>query len=254
MLAVWNPFLRRVKWINSNPNSKFDRFGFGYDSVSRDNYKILRIRGWLDIKGKLEIDIYEFRSKLWRSVDASLDPCAELWYAPSNALSMDGNMYWIAYRKKDNSKTIASFDFSRETFKDIGCCVPFDEAVLSGFERDRLSLLHYQSGVKIEVWVTNKVTDVVVSWSKYFNVTRPDLPRFVSSPCEFPTYFIDHKTNSIMVWYGHLLLDEYIKCILYTVYKMCDGEIIREQVVPGRRTGPALWAAIRNKCFGPTFF
>ncbi|EFH63527.1 hypothetical protein ARALYDRAFT_894793 [Arabidopsis lyrata subsp. lyrata] len=27
----------------------------------------------------------------------------------------------------------------------------------------------------MEVWVTNKVTDVVVSWSKYFNVTHPDL-------------------------------------------------------------------------------
>lgn len=76
-LAVWNPFLRRVKWIEpSNSCKNSDVYGFGYDNVSRENYKILRC----DTEGRsLEIEIYEFTSKLWRSVDATLSSCAKLW-------------------------------------------------------------------------------------------------------------------------------------------------------------------------------
>ncbi|CAA7053364.1 unnamed protein product [Microthlaspi erraticum] len=240
-LAVWNPFLNQVKWIKpSTSYQKFDCFGFGYDNVSRDNYKILRL-GFHD---RSDIEIYEFKSRLWRSIDATLDSSLLLWYTLSSTFSMNGNMYWIANRKKDNSKTIVSFDFSRETFKDIGCGVPFDNAVLSGFERDRLSLLHYQRDVTIEVWVTNKVTDAVVSWSKYLNVTRPDLPILYTEYYNFPTYFIDHKTNSIMVWCGQS--DGRRKYVNFAVYEMCACEI-KEHVVPGRHK----WneSHIYNHCY-----
>ncbi|CAA7053370.1 unnamed protein product [Microthlaspi erraticum] len=203
-LAVWNPFLRRVKWIEpSNSCKRFDVYGFGHDNVSRENYKILGF----DTEGRsLEIiEIYEFKSKLWRSVDASLNSCAKLWYTLSNrGLSMNGNMYWIARRKEDDSKTIASFDFSRETFKEISCGVPFDDAV----------------------------TDAVVSWSKFLDLTSShDFPMLCSSHCIFPAYFIDHKTNNIMVRCGKLdVMKTYFD---FTVYEMCDREL-KEHVLTGR--------------------
>ncbi|CAH2064738.1 unnamed protein product [Thlaspi arvense] len=130
----------------------------------------------------------------------------------SQRLPMNGNMYWIA----TNTKTeifIQSFDISTETFKPICCNVPIAnelfngpfhvQVVLSGFKGDRLSLLnqlHRHDG-GIEVWVTNKVTDEVVSWSKYFNVTRPGLPEleFRYHHRTLLTYFIHNKTNNIML-------------------------------------------------------
>ncbi|CAH2064736.1 unnamed protein product [Thlaspi arvense] len=127
---------------------------------------------------------------------------------------MNGNMYWVAYRMNTEAGIfIQSFDFSTETFKPICCNVPIatgrfhvinnDHAVLfSGFKGDRLSLLHQlRKHGGIEVWVTNKVTDEVVSWSKCFNVTRPGLPVLESKfQRTLLTYFIHNKTNNIMLW------------------------------------------------------
>ncbi|ESQ56111.1 hypothetical protein EUTSA_v10026802mg [Eutrema salsugineum] len=210
-LAVWNPFLSQVEWIKPNNfYKKDDVYGFGYDNVSRDNYKILRLHD------KTHIEIYEFKSKLWKSVNAALDSCVTLWYKRYQALSMNGNMYWIAQRKKGNSKTeifIQSFDFSRERFKDIGCSVPLeaDCIVISGFKGDRLALLRLHEGENIEVWVTNK----------FLHVTRPDyLPtRYFS----FPTYFIDKKTNKIKLYCGQV--DVKTHYIDVNVSEIGDGDI-----------------------------
>ncbi|CAA7033136.1 unnamed protein product [Microthlaspi erraticum] len=209
-LAVWNPVLRRVKCIElSRSYQILDFFGFGYDNVSRDNYKILRIN-YTDFTYKkaksLEIEIYEFKSKLWRSVNATLECCP-----PSGAVSLNGDMYFISQKTitvdNKNKKFIQSFDFSTETFKTI-CCVPdgvewfssdHNTLVLSGFGRDRLSLLQRHEHVKIDVWVTSKVTDDgIVSWSKYFNVSLRHDPSIVSS--SFLTAFI-LKNNKIMLLY-----------------------------------------------------
>ncbi|CAH2047830.1 unnamed protein product [Thlaspi arvense] len=106
-LAVWNPILRGVTWIEpSNSYRRSDVHGFGYDNVSRDNYKILRIN-----KDELpsEIEIYEFKSKLWRSVDATLE-CDHMW---DSAVSINGNMFWIA-RTVNSEIFIQSFDFPRK--------------------------------------------------------------------------------------------------------------------------------------------
>ncbi|ESQ56112.1 hypothetical protein EUTSA_v10027211mg, partial [Eutrema salsugineum] len=257
-LAVWNPFLRPVKWIKpSNFYKRDDVYGFGYDKVSRDKYKILR---FLD---KSHIEIYEFKSKLWRSADAALDSCVDLWFPQHQALSMNGNMYWIARRKKkkgnSDDKTgifIQSFDFSRETFKDIGGVVPFETdclgvssdstLVISGLGGDRLSLLRLHEREKIEVWVTNKVTydGDVVSWSKYFHITRPDHP-ICPSYCGFPEYFINHKTSNTMVCCGKYdaTTPYYIDV---DVYEMGDGDI-KKHVVAG--FGHSKSYAFLNICY-----
>ncbi|CAH2061251.1 unnamed protein product [Thlaspi arvense] len=86
-LAVRNPILTGVTWIEpSNSYRSSDIYGFGYDNVSCGNYKILRINfGMLPS----EIEICEFKSKLWRSVDATTLECNALW----GSVSMNGNMY-----------------------------------------------------------------------------------------------------------------------------------------------------------------
>ncbi|KAL0783992.1 hypothetical protein Bca101_000237 [Brassica carinata] len=117
-LAVWNPFLRQIKWIEPVNSIKghYGFYCFGYDNVSRDNYKILKFCNKL---GYDSVEIYEFKTQLWRSVHYSH---AYSWYAWfDEAVSMDGNMYWFAERLNiDKSITkffILCFDFSREIFK-----------------------------------------------------------------------------------------------------------------------------------------
>ncbi|CAA7033134.1 unnamed protein product [Microthlaspi erraticum] len=198
--------------------------------ISRDNYKILRIN-YKKAKSP-EIEIYEFKSKLWRSVNATLE-C----YPPYGAVSLNGDMYWISQKKKmvdkKNEMFIQSFDFSTETFKPI-CCVPNGIYVssgkivfLSGFGKDRLALLTEHEHVKIDVWVTSKLTDDgIVSWSKYFDVSLRHDPSKVSSI--FLTAFI---LNKIM-----LLYEEKDDRNIYTnVYEMGDEGEIKKQVEMTRR-------------------
>ncbi|CAE6076043.1 unnamed protein product [Arabidopsis arenosa] len=232
-VAVWNPVLGQVKFVDTSSHSALDIYGFGYD---KDSYKILRISVRPD-----EFEIYDFKSKLWRAFSATMD-----WYlyTPDLKVSMNGIMYWLATTKgaRIRETFIQSFDFSKETFKPI-CLVPFewsridDAEAFSAFRGDRLSLFRQLFGDKdetreIEVWVTNKVTDGVVTLSKYFNVARPDLPilnpRFCRLMC-VPTFFI-HKTNSIMLWCDKIVGEGYA-CTSF--YEIGRGEI-KKQVETGQ--------------------
>ncbi|WZY80070.1 hypothetical protein YC2023_026454 [Brassica napus] len=250
-LAVWNPFLRQIKWIEPVNSIKghYGFYGFGYDNVSRDNYKILKFCNKL---GYDSVEIYEFKTQLWRSVHYSH---AYSWYAWfDEAVSMDGNMYWFAERLNiDKSITkffILCFDFSREIFKET-CCLPFitrdDDWViphLSGFGRDRLSLLSKDKYGKIQLWVTNNVTDEIVSWSKYFNMTPPYLPIISCGFFRNMTFFI-HKTNMIMLW----CLEEDIqnKNIYVNVYEI--GEDVVEKQVETERHRWCDQASFRSRCY-----
>ncbi|KAJ4875695.1 F-box and associated interaction domains-containing protein [Raphanus sativus] len=256
-LAVWNPVLRRFCWIERSLKFylRLDIIhGFGYDNVSRGNYKIMRF----NVRKNSDMEIYECKSKVWRSIDAALDSRVKLWFPDYQALSMNGNMYWIAHRTKGNNETeilVQSFDFTAEIFKDIGCGVPFETEctclrgastlILSSFGGDRLSLLYQHRRVKIEVWITNKVTDEVVCWSKYLNVTGPDLPKLhYPEFYNFPTYFIDQKTSTIIAWCGEFnSTKEYIDI---NVYEISDGKIKKKTIKAG---GHRLGYRCHNLCY-----
>ncbi|CAA7033135.1 unnamed protein product [Microthlaspi erraticum] len=246
-LAVWNPVLSQGIWIEpSSPYKAREFYGFGYDNVSRDNYKILRIHTKSDgYGGKSSPEIYEFKSKLWRSVDATLD-----WYPLGGAVSMNGDVYWIAEKNIGYYKTellIQSFDFSTETFKPI-CSVPDGvdysrlsnrittplsdyggdriTIALSGYGGDRLSILQEHEHVKFEVWVTSKLTDDgIVLWSKYFNLTP--YPLILIS--KFRTNFIlKTRKSEIMLWCEERRLKK--KDIYTTVYELGGEGEIKKQV------------------------
>ncbi|KAF2612477.1 hypothetical protein F2Q70_00007130 [Brassica cretica] len=227
--AVWNPFLSRVKWIkpSSSYSEYWDICGFGYDNVSRDNYKILR---FCKMSGCEEVEIYDFKTQLWRSVDYS---CAYYWCPSCDiAVSMDGNMYWFSDRKNTDKSIpdffIQCFDFSKEIFEET-CCLPFvnrdDDWLLSGSRGDSLSLLSKDKYGKIQLWVTNNLTDEIASWSKYFNVTPPFLTIIFHG--YFNTTFFIHKTNRIMLWCEEE--DVQNKDIYVNVYEIGEG-VVEKQV------------------------
>lgn len=70
----------------------------------------------------------------------------------------------------------------------------------------------------IEVWVTNKVSDEVVSWSKYVTVVDLSLP--VLSSCYHRTKYVN-------------------------VYEVSKGEI-RKQAETGRHKR---WDSLPNRCY-----
>ncbi|CAA7013425.1 unnamed protein product [Microthlaspi erraticum] len=252
-LAVWNPALSsQVKWVEPSHAHKHNGiYGFGYDSDNK--YKVLRFN-----RGReMEYEIYDLKSKLWTSFPATFD-----WspIKPIQNVSMKGNMYWIAKSDKTRKTFIQSFDFSTETFKPICSSNPvearvvgvyqnnmmnhhdmirfveLDIVVLSDFGGDRLSLLHQHRDkvstreIKIEVWVTNKVTDSVVSWTKYF--THSHLPILLDDnfSLRHPSYFI-HKTNGIMLWCDRVLQDE-DGIVRASFYEIGEGEIKKVEIGP----------------------
>ncbi|XP_010467948.1 PREDICTED: putative F-box only protein 15 [Camelina sativa] len=230
-LAVWNPVTSKIKRIEPLVcYSKSDYFGIGYDNTCRHNYKILRFSGPLSYDDLEECEIYEFKSDSWRTLDAKFD-----WYVDPQCkgVSVKGNMYWMA------DTYVLSFDFTMETFKNLCVCTPFRETRRLGcFSGDRLSLLlqHDEEEVstEIEVWVTNKLSDGVVSFTKYFNVTSPQLPLLqYHTDMALPGYSIgNHKI--IMAWCeGYVKEDDdkWFTCI--TFYQIGQGGI-RKQIETGR--------------------
>lgn len=120
-------------------------------------------------------------------------------------VSLKGNMYWIAKSEK-NEYFILSFDYSIETFKNICVCLRLpDTGGLGSFNGDRLFLLlqdiqfgDQEVSTDIAVWVTNKLSDEIVSFTKCFNVTSPHLPLLQDhSDQPRPNIYLDPWTKKI---------------------------------------------------------
>ncbi|XP_013624166.1 PREDICTED: F-box protein At3g08750-like [Brassica oleracea var. oleracea] len=205
-IALWNPLLNKIKWVEQAAGciTSSDYYGIGYNGDG--NYKLVRftcrpfeVEGFEDVP---EVEIYEFETSSWRTVGGKVDVDVEI---TRKCVSVMGNMYWVAYRCwKEDEKFIRVFDFSDETFKDICFCPPSygDNSHLSCFNGDSLSLLLQQDEAsrKIEVWVSSKLGDGDVTFSKYFSLSGPDLPALrVQAKAARPVYcFV--KPKSVIVW------------------------------------------------------
>lgn len=150
-------------------------------------------------------------------------------------MSLKGNMYWIAERRRGSEFFIQCFNFSKETFEPL-CSLPFeygkfDVVALSAFRGDVLSLLHKgKENENIEVWVTNKIKNgVIIAWTKFFNVVmRPDLPVLrASENIASPVHFID-ENDGIVVCCEEVLADE--ENVSVNMYLIGDGEVKKQEI------------------------
>ncbi|KAF8106626.1 hypothetical protein N665_0137s0075 [Sinapis alba] len=213
-LAIWNPVLKKLRWIK--PSRCFtlsDYYGIGYDiKKSRYDYKILRFTDRIyhrmhhdkyDYDDDYEpvVEIYECKTRSWRTLDAKVDWDVDI---TCKGVSVMGNMYWFAHKYWEHKNYILCFDFSVETFKDICFCPPSrGDNYLACFNGDRLSLLQQdqETTSPIEVWVSSKLGgDGDVLFSKYFSVSRPNLPALLfHTDMAHPVYCIG-KHKRVMVW------------------------------------------------------
>uniref|UniRef100_A0A0D3BAK0 F-box associated beta-propeller type 1 domain-containing protein n=1 Tax=Brassica oleracea var. oleracea TaxID=109376 RepID=A0A0D3BAK0_BRAOL len=204
-LALWNPVLKNLRWVEPAKGiTSSDYHGIGYDKNNRsDGYKILRFNScpWDDVEGygdAPEVEMYECKTCSWRTLDVELDMDVHIMRI---CVAVMGNMYWIAYRDveeeegddddEEEEEFILSFDFSDETFKDICFCPPsYENYQLGCLDGDSLSLLQQdQASGNIEVWVSSKLGDGDVTFSKCFSLSGPVLPAlWVDADAASPVY------------------------------------------------------------------
>ncbi|KAL0729236.1 hypothetical protein Bca4012_025329 [Brassica carinata] len=242
-LALWNPLTRNIKWIR--PSKRFttsDYYGIGYKY--QDCYKILRFsdrrhdRTWIDRLyhcEEAEVEIYHCKTSSWRTLDdAKVD-----WSVDSTCqgVAVMGNMYWLARRGivQDQNHLeyyVLGYDFSVETFKDVCFCPPayYDNNYLSCFNGDKLSLLQQDQEEKtspIEVWVSSKLDDGNVLFTRYFTVASPNLPAllFDREKASHPVYYIAKNKRIIALCEGAVDEegDRFPVCI--TLYEIDEGGV-----------------------------
>ncbi|CAH8283574.1 unnamed protein product [Eruca vesicaria subsp. sativa] len=237
-LALWNPVLRNIRWIEpSRSITSFDYHGIGYDK-NKNGYKILRFtsRPWEieRYEDEPKVEIYECNTSSWRTLDLELDMNVNIM---RNCVAVMGNMYWIVYRddeeeEEDEEEFIRCFDFSDETFKDICFCPPsYDNSHLSSFNGDSLSLLQQEQVSRtIEVWVSSKLGDGDVSFSKYFSLSAPDLPALRLHDDAAYAVYCFAKTKSVIAWCVGVEGEGDKVCRCLTLYEIDEDGVRNEKV------------------------
>ncbi|GLT89644.1 hypothetical protein SLE2022_076210 [Rubroshorea leprosula] len=155
-IVVWNPLTREEKRIQVPEScwSKFEEFGFGYDSSS-DDYKGLNKFSWKTTQGSIQ------------------DFCnCSSW---SSAIHVNGYLYWAIGYVRPGPKHIACFDLSRDIMTVVETLggKSFEKSemeltILGG----SLCLVESEDSVKFDVWIMkeNEATKAK-SWSKLFTVS-----------------------------------------------------------------------------------
>ncbi|CAN6986193.1 unnamed protein product [Brassica rapa subsp. trilocularis] len=190
-LLVWNPYLAKTRWIRPRIcYEKSDMYAIGYDNSSKvRNYKILRLSTSHYYGLGIELEIYDFSSDSWSFLGVFPDYRINSYHSLVN---LAGSTYLFARvirrttrKKRNHYEYLASlencllcFDYTSERFEQH--MPPFspyyyytDTVALSTVREDKLaahSYGFYQSSVTLEVWVTNKIEDKAVSWSKFLKV------------------------------------------------------------------------------------
>jgi len=201
--AVWNPWLRQKRLIE---NHGYRFCGLGFDnSRSQTGYKIFGVEFCSDVSGKLfpKVAIYDCKSDTCKFiVNASW---GQDWRVPQldTIVSLNGNLYWIAYDSKSYEHFIRSFDFAKEMFKTF-CLVPCHEdfgyaQLLAVFRGDRFSVLRqsYMTS-KVEILVTKHKIEgngEAVAWMRFMTVSIPNFPS-LQPDCfhaSRPSYFVDNN-------------------------------------------------------------
>ncbi|KAL1200779.1 putative F-box/LRR-repeat protein [Cardamine amara subsp. amara] len=205
--AVWNPWLRQVKWLEYEDNM-FDVHGLGYDNTKPEKvYKIFG--GFICLRKNQQVyhqrvAIYECASHAFKFIDTP-DEDWPIDNAKRFHVSFKGNLYWISWNPNTAENYIRSFDFSRDIFKPFSV-LPCrknkakDGLILSVFKGDCFSVLKLCYATRtIEIWVTkNKIDDGhQVVWINLMTLQPSYMPNIVSK-CFGLSYFIYDNTTLIM--------------------------------------------------------
>ncbi|KAF8082897.1 hypothetical protein N665_0802s0010 [Sinapis alba] len=209
--VVCNPWLGQTRCIQGDhvlnqPSFKYLGIGYDYNTVDKKIvYKTLAAG-----TTTVWIRIYDFDTDAWKDEEAKHETTGGtnlIYLHSTRGVSLNGNLFFIAYDLTTPSFFIVSFNFGREKsyyLSNLPCAKKdhSDALVLNVFRGDRFSLLK-QCHVtkKIQIWVANDKIDVQstkrVKWRSFMEVSIPNLPDLVQTQSYHqPSYFIDHKRGS----------------------------------------------------------
>ncbi|EFH56901.1 hypothetical protein ARALYDRAFT_901095 [Arabidopsis lyrata subsp. lyrata] len=167
-LVVWNPCSCKRRWIQPRLSYKeIKHYALGYDNRSAC-YQILTMnRSGDHFPLKIEYQVYEFTSKLWRVVGETGD-----WFIPRFqrlGTSVKGNIYWLAFSQQGQEKS-----------------------------NNFVYLLFRAS----KVWIATKMEITKdISWSKFLTVSKFDL-RYHLRFCIGMSFLVDQE-NKVVVSCNH---------------------------------------------------
>ncbi|RID80315.1 hypothetical protein BRARA_A02986 [Brassica rapa] len=200
--ALWNPCSRQLNLIKLSVDRDFTVLGLGYDNSGPQKvHKIL-----LYYPHPEEVAIYECASHVLRYIN-TLEEDMYICDMSNEAkgwphVSLNGNLYWIAYNRQTCEYFIQSFNFSNEIFKPVCLLPPFEddhswnEHLLAVWKGDRFSLLQQCFLTRnIGIWVTKDKADdkKEVVWINLMTLTATNLP-YLCNKMYGVSYFIYDKT------------------------------------------------------------
>ncbi|EOA29268.1 hypothetical protein CARUB_v10025542mg [Capsella rubella] len=225
-IVVWNPCTGQTNWIQPRNRGSFALGSYQDKNYGGNSYKILSCPG----SNKKEFEIYEINTKVWKTLDVTLD--CELEHV-DHSKSLKGKTCWFASDENEEQRGmfLVSFDYTTEVFERLlpPCqCLYHKAFSLSVVREEKLSvLLIHGDASRTEIWLTNKIDDTkVVSWSKFLTV---DLK---AQHCIWgvPKFLVDEENKFIVVC-QFLLGSDLMKQVAYIagednkVKQVCSGPV-----------------------------
>ncbi|XP_056847805.1 putative F-box/kelch-repeat protein At1g32430 [Raphanus sativus] len=209
--VVCNPWLGQTRCIQGGVNqSSFEYLGIGYDD-NTINKKIVYKTLASDTSHTTTVwKIHDFDTDEWKDEEEKPETTGEsnlIYIHSTRGVSLNGNLFFIAYGLTRPSFFIVFYNFRREKNYNL-CDLPCaqkdhsDTLVLRVYRGDRFSLLK-QCHVtkKIQIWVVKDKIDIrsrmKVKWRIFMEVSIPNLPDLIQMQSYYqPSYFIDDKRGS----------------------------------------------------------
>ncbi|KAL1216504.1 Peroxiredoxin-2A [Cardamine amara subsp. amara] len=197
-LVVWNPYLCQTRLIKTRKSDEQEynyKYAIGYEENNKNHrsYKILRFRD------HLFYDLYDFDSNSWKIHDLTAS-----WIIAfcDRGVSLKGNTYWCATDGFGIISYTVCFDFTRMGFggvQDLPFRVPYKQLVTLSCVRDeKLSVLvQSMETFVIDIWITDKIEEQKVSWSKFLTV---DMGPLADLRISHGRFFIDEEKKLAMVF------------------------------------------------------
>ncbi|XP_006410257.2 F-box/kelch-repeat protein At3g16740 [Eutrema salsugineum] len=218
-IVVWNPYWGQPRWIE--PRYSYGhcsyRYALGYSKKNKKNksYKILRFidKYFCPTKSRHHFswyEIYDLDTGLWKTLVVT----SIHWKILSNDLgvSLKGNTYWISYNRKlipiqEPNVYLICFDFTREMFRPLLPLPPLpgglwgrELVTLSCVKEEKLAVFYqYDKAPMVEIWITNKIEEEEVLWSKFLTVNMATVAK---TPISFRRgdFYIDEEKRLAMVF------------------------------------------------------
>ncbi|GKV46226.1 hypothetical protein SLEP1_g53225 [Rubroshorea leprosula] len=180
-IVVWNPSTKEQRRfpIPQCRQKNFERFGFGYDSIS-DDYKLVVATSALSGRKLDKVQCLSLKTGLWKTTQPDAGYLFDLSGAATESKHVNGRIYWLIDRERRPDCGIATFDLATDRMEEeesLSWILSNDFKIYAALELigDSLCLVVSPDEVTYDMWMMeeNLVTHAKF-WTKLFRVQSTD--------------------------------------------------------------------------------